>query len=142
MQASPDDPSGVSLELAPEALSVGRARAAVADLARRVGAEPDAVALAVSEAVGNSVVHAFRGRDHGTISVCATTDGQALVVVVADDGTGMLPDLESPGLGLGTSLISQMASEARFQSSDAGTTVTMSFSLASAHDRAVATADD
>ena len=130
---SADNPSELSLELPPEARSVGRARAALTELARKVGAEVDSVALAVSEAVGNSVVHAFRGRDDGsgTISVRATARDQALLVVVADDGTGMVPDLDSPGLGLGASLISQMASEATFQSSTAGTTVTMSFSLQS-----------
>jgi serine/threonine-protein kinase RsbW len=141
VQGRADDLSDVSLELAAEAQSVSRARAAVVELAKRSGADADAVALAVSEAVGNSVIHGFRGKEPGQISVRATAEARALVVVVSDDGNGMLPDLESPGLGLGTSLISHMASEATFKSSGAGTTVTMVFSLASASRPTAGTGD-
>jgi two-component sensor histidine kinase len=89
------------------------------------------VALAISEAVGNAVMHAFRGGRTGTIVVHAKTARSELVVTVADDGVGMLPDLENSGLGLGSTLIAQFSAAAKFESSDAGTTVTMTFELGS-----------
>ena len=50
-------------------------------------------------------------------------------MTVTDDGTGMRPNLKSPGLGLGLSLITKLAEDVRFDSTAGGTTVTMSFSL-------------
>jgi anti-sigma regulatory factor (Ser/Thr protein kinase) len=122
----------VDLELPPEPRSVSEARVAVAALARSLGGPVQAVSLATSEAVGNCVLHAFRGREDGRIQVRAWVEGSALVVRVADDGVGMIPHLDSPGLGLGGSLISQAAREATFESSEEGTTVSMRFDLAAA----------
>jgi anti-sigma regulatory factor (Ser/Thr protein kinase) len=127
MQQCKDDCAEVRLELPSRADSVKRARDAVAALAERVGAPVADVKLAVSEAVSNSITHAFRGRDPGTISVRARTEGERLLVVVADDGTGMRPNLDSPGLGFGISLITELAGDVRFDSSPRGLTVRMSF---------------
>ena len=132
MPACSSDLAEVDLELPPEPRSVSDARFAVAALARSSGGPVQGVSLATSEAVGNCVLHAFRGRDDGRILVRAWVDGDALVVRVTDDGIGMVPHLDSPGLGLGGSLISQAASEATFESSEQGTTVTMRFDLPSA----------
>jgi len=121
--------SEVELELAVDATSVAEARGAVAEMARHVGAPVQGVSLATSEAVTNSVIHGFRGRDEGRIVVRARVERDAMVVEVTDDGIGMVPNLNTPGLGLGTSLISQVSREAKFQSSDEGTTVTMVFDL-------------
>jgi two-component sensor histidine kinase len=121
----------IELKLPPERDSVTVARHRVTALAEDVGAPVDEVALAISEAVGNAVVHAFRGGRSGTILVSARADRSELVVTVADDGVGMLPDLENSGLGLGSTLIAQFSTAAKFESSDAGTTVTMTFELAS-----------
>lgn len=118
-----------SLELPPVETSVAKARHAARRAAQTAGADEQDVALAVSEAVGNSVVHAFRFGKQGSIQVRAETTQDALIVVVRDDGVGMVPDLDRPGLGLGTSLISRLSKEATFESSDAGTTVTMRFEL-------------
>lgn len=119
----------LELELPPDPDSVSKARHAVLDLARASGAPEDEVALAVSEAVGNAVVHAFRFGKMGSIRVCAQTDAGALVVTVSDNGVGMVPDVDNPGLGVGTSLISRLSREATFESSENGTTVTMRFEL-------------
>jgi|SRR5687767_10756932 two-component sensor histidine kinase len=121
--------SEVELELTVDATSVAEARGAVAEMARNVGAPVQGVSLATSEAVTNSVIHGFRGRDEGRIVVRARVERDAMVVEVTDDGIGMVPNLNTPGLGLGTSLISQVSREAKFQSSDEGTTVTMVFDL-------------
>jgi anti-sigma regulatory factor (Ser/Thr protein kinase) len=119
--------SDVALDLPPEPSSVTEARHAVRQLARAVGSPEQEVALAVSEAVSNAVIHAFRRGKAGSIRVLARRDGGELLVTVADNGVGMIPDLDSPGLGVGTSLISRLSAQATFESSDEGTTVTMRF---------------
>jgi len=117
----------VDLELPPEPGSVAEARHAVRDLARVVGAPEEEVALAVSEAVSNAVIHAFRFGKEGMVKVRARLERDELLVTVADNGVGMFPDFDNPGLGVGTSLISRLSERATFESSDAGTTVTMRF---------------
>lgn len=118
--------SELELELPPEPSSVGRARAALATVARRLGAREDDVKLAVSEAVSNAVVHAF-GDKGGTITLKAWREPDRMDVVVVDDGAGMTPKVDRSGLGLGISLITRLAADVRFDSSDNGTTVHMSF---------------
>lgn len=127
MQQYKEDCAEMRLELPSEAGSVKRARDAVVPLAERAGARVGDVKLAVSEAVSNAVTHAFRDRAAGTISVRARIERGRLIVVVADDGTGMRPNLDSPGLGFGISLITELAGDVRFDSSPAGLTVSMSF---------------
>jgi anti-sigma regulatory factor (Ser/Thr protein kinase) len=107
--------------------SVAEARHAVADLARRVGAQVDDVQIAVSEAVGNSVVHAYRGIRPGKISVRAWRQRGKLLVTVADGGIGMTPNPGNPGLRVGIPLITKLCDDVRFTSSDEGTVVSMSF---------------
>ena len=101
----------------------------MADLARALGAPEQDVALAVSEAVGNAVQHAFRFGKTGCIKLFAAEVDGELLVIVSDDGVGLVPDLDNPGLGVGTSLISRLPRETVFESSDTGTTVKMRFEL-------------
>ncbi|WP_445152451.1 ATP-binding protein [Baekduia sp. Peel2402] len=63
------------------------------------------VALVVSEAVTNVVNHAYIGRDPGEVRVELSLDGSELALVVADDGTGLRPRPDSPGLGYGLALM-------------------------------------
>ncbi len=119
--------SEVDLELPPEPGSVAKARHAVRNLARTAGSSEQDVALAVSEAVSNAVIHAFRFGKEGLVRVRARHRGDELVVTVADNGVGMIPDVDNPGLGVGTSLISRLSELATFESSDEGTIVTMRF---------------
>ena len=127
MQQCKEDCGEVNLDLPSDAASIKRARDAVSELAEQVGVPVGDVKLAVSEAVSNAVIHAFRGQDPGTISVRARVVRDRLIVVVADDGTGMRPNVDSPGLGFGISLITKMAGDVRFDSSPKGLTVSMSF---------------
>jgi len=122
----------LELRLPSEAASVAVARRAFGDLAREVGAPESDVKLAVSEAVTNSVLHAYRDRDPGTITLEARMDRSRLIIAVADDGSGMRPNLDSTGLGLGISLITKLATDVRFDSTDRGTTVSMSFPVTGA----------
>ena len=127
MRPRATDCEEVRLELPSEPASIKRARDAVAPLARIVGAPVADVKLAVSEAVSNCVTHAFRDRAPGTIRVRASVAREQLLVVVADDGSGMRPNANSPGLGFGISLITRMAGDVRFDSSAKGLTVSMTF---------------
>ena len=117
----------LDLRLPAERDSVAKARLAAAEIAREVGAEEMDVKIAVTEAVANAVVHAFRRRAPGTIRLRADRTDETLVISVADDGGGMRPYLDSPGLGFGISLITKVAKDVTFDSSDRGTTVLMSF---------------
>lgn len=98
-------PDPIELKLPSEAKSVSRARRALREYAARVGVDTEAVALAVSEAVSNAVLHAYRGAK-GMIAICAelAADGRLLVTVI-DRGVGMKPDPDHGGMGLGLPLI-------------------------------------
>lgn len=124
------------LELPCEPGSVTVARGASGELAERVGASSDDVRLAVSEAVGNCVVHAYRGRKPGKIHLSASVARDRLLIKVADEGIGMTPNPTGGGLGFGLSLIAKMTEDVRFDSSDRGTVVSMSFSIDSSREGA------
>lgn len=118
----------LEMTLAAEPASVTSARHAVGGFAARVGAERQDVELAVSEAVTNSVLHAYPDGVAGTITVRADLRGTALIVVVRDDGTGLRPDLKNKGMGLGLPLIARVSDEYRIEDlPDGGAVVTMRF---------------
>jgi serine/threonine-protein kinase RsbW/stage II sporulation protein AB (anti-sigma F factor) len=113
-----------------EAASVGRLRAAVVAFAHEAGFEDTGqIALAVSEAMTNVVVHAYRDADAaGDMRIVACDRPDRLVVVVRDYGGGMRPRPDSPGLGLGLPLISSMADELQIEAAEgAGTLLRMHF---------------
>jgi serine/threonine-protein kinase RsbW/stage II sporulation protein AB (anti-sigma F factor) len=105
-------------------------RRAVVDFAELhgIGVAPD-IALAVSEAVTNAVLHAYRDGKPGQMRVVACAEPQRLVVVVRDYGCGMSPHPNSPGLGLGLSVIGRLTSELNIERPDdgGGTRLRMSF---------------
>jgi anti-sigma regulatory factor (Ser/Thr protein kinase) len=80
----------------------------------------DDVALAVSEAVSNVVLHAYRDGQPGTLRVVVCVRPTELVVVVRDYGCGMRPHPESPGAGLGLSIIGAAASAMDVERPDDG----------------------
>ena len=115
--------------------SVPQLRSAVVRCATAIGAPPstvEGVKLAVSDAVTNAVVHAYIDDERpGAIRVTATLEGGSLHVSVSDDGRGMRPRLDSPGLGLGLPLIAQTAETFDVhRAASGGTEVRMSFKLA------------
>src|SRR5262245_39806613 len=69
------------------------------------------IALVVSEAATNAVLHAYGETTPGPLYVAATLGGASLTVWICDIGRGMLPRRESPGLGLGLGLITQLCDE-------------------------------
>jgi serine/threonine-protein kinase RsbW len=121
-----------SFEAVPSA--PGDGRRAVNAFAASAGATTRAlhsIALCVSEAMTNVVVHAYRHDDRpGRVEVEASLDGQSLWVRVRDRGHGLEPRIDSPGLGLGLPLISQISASSQIVSpDDGGTEVIMRFDL-------------
>jgi anti-sigma regulatory factor (Ser/Thr protein kinase) len=118
------DVDRLELRLDSNAESVRQARHEVASFAERHGlANPHDVALAVSEAATNAVVHAYRSDDdHGDVRVVACARETGLVVVVRDYGVGMSPNPDSPGSGLGLSVIGAIAAELNIERPDSGGT--------------------
>ncbi len=114
-------------EFRAEAASVPAIRQSVVGLARRSGASEDRcveVSIAVSEAAANAVVHAYiETAEPGTIRVTAAVLDGELRVTIADRGRGMLPRTDSPGLGLGLPLISDLATSLEIADGEAGGTV-------------------
>jgi stage II sporulation protein AB (anti-sigma F factor) len=123
----------LELELEAVPASVPRARTALADYAREVGAPADDVELAVAEATSNSILHGYSSREPGKISLRAEHDTAALTVTVVDDGDGMRPHPQGGGLGLGLALIGQMSTSVTITRPPAGgTELTMTFPIAAA----------
>lgn len=122
----------LDIELPARPESVSRARHEAARLATACGADESDVKIGVSEAVGNAVIHAYRGGDDGPIRVRGSIRGEKLVIIVTDEGVGMCPDPATPGLGLGLPLIGRVAEDMRVAASPQGTTISMSFPAAAA----------
>jgi serine/threonine-protein kinase RsbW/stage II sporulation protein AB (anti-sigma F factor) len=123
----------LDLRLEATAASVGEARQEVVAFAERHGlARRDDVALAVTEAVTNAVVHAYRGGAEGRVRVVACARETGLLVVVRDYGCGMQPHPGSPGAGLGLAVIGALADEMNIERPDdgGGTRIRIRFPLA------------
>jgi anti-sigma regulatory factor (Ser/Thr protein kinase) len=117
------------------AVTVGDLRRAVTDFAASGGVSGVSlsdVQICTSEAVTNSVVHAFRdGRAPGTIDVSAEFRVDRLVITVSDDGMGLFARGDSPGLGQGIPMMGALSTSMSFAApSGGGTEVCMAFGLA------------
>jgi serine/threonine-protein kinase RsbW/stage II sporulation protein AB (anti-sigma F factor) len=130
---------GLSVTYEAKPSSVAMARTALAEFAADAGAsdtQVDNVRLAASEAVTNAVLHAYRGRP-GRIHVTAALAGRELWILVSDEGGGMQPRADRPGLGLGLGLISQVCDDmAIVPRSSGGTEVRILFKLEGAPEHA------
>jgi serine/threonine-protein kinase RsbW/stage II sporulation protein AB (anti-sigma F factor) len=108
---------------------VGELRRAAAEIARRAGMpEPDidAVRLAASEAASNAVIHAYR--DHrGELRLRARLEDGELLLVIADEGTGLEPRADSPGLGLGLPIMAHVSERFEIVSGPDGTEIHLAF---------------
>ncbi|MEA2289325.1 MAG: phosphoserine phosphatase RsbU/P [Solirubrobacteraceae bacterium] len=109
--SSPPNPPGARRRLQAQFPAshpgVAAARRALAAVARDCDMDEAAiedVRLAASEAVTNAIIHGYR-EGPGEVTVTADADEGELVIVIADSGAGVLPRADSPGLGLGLSII-------------------------------------
>jgi serine/threonine-protein kinase RsbW len=107
----------------PERLVYERALPAVPVAVRRMRHEADAalvaldvprvrrhdVALVLSEAAANVVVHAYADAAPGLVLVLLSVSGPNLLLDVFDRGRGMVPNADSPGLGVGLALMAQLS---------------------------------
>lgn len=88
------------------------------------------IRLAVTEACANVVVHAYPDGDVGPMEVEASMGEGTLTVLVRDWGRGVRPRSDSPGLGLGLSLIAALAESVQLGHDDQEhTEVRMTFAL-------------
>lgn len=120
------------LPAAPE--NVARLRHGVTRFARDAGASDRLrrkMALAVSEACNNAIVHAYPRGPAGSVAVRAMRRGRSLCVEVADEGDGVRPRSESPGVGLGTPLMAILADRLEIAANPDGhgTIVRLTFGL-------------
>jgi anti-sigma regulatory factor (Ser/Thr protein kinase) len=122
----------VQLTLPARAENVAVVRHALGGLGEALELDPQTlsdVKLAVTEACTNVVVHAY-GEDEGLMEVAATIEGPVLRVTVRDEGMGIVPRADSPGLGLGLPLIATLTESLELgRASDDRTEVAMVFRL-------------
>jgi serine/threonine-protein kinase RsbW len=136
-RARPPHPPGgpnVALQIHARAVAVEVAgiRHAVLAAAEACGMSAGAradVALAVSEACANVVSHAYLDdAAPGLLYVETYRRADEFVVVVSDEGTGMRPRANSPGLGLGLGLIARLTQRLEIGiNGRGGAKVTMAF---------------
>jgi anti-sigma regulatory factor (Ser/Thr protein kinase) len=84
------------------------------------------VRLAVTEAATNAVMHAY-AEATGELRVTAAARDGELVIVIGDTGPGLVERHDSPGLGIGLSVIAAVAERLRIVSDPGGTEIHMAF---------------
>lgn len=121
----------VCLPAEPESIAPLR-RAAVA-FAVECGASArrcEDIALAVSEALSNTVLHAYVGQPiPGSMSLEGAAVDDSLELVVCDEGRGMLPRHASTGLSLGLPLIVGLAEKVEVEDIVPGMRLRMTFRI-------------
>jgi serine/threonine-protein kinase RsbW len=122
---------GLDLTVPAVANRIGELRQAARAFAELHGVErPADVALAITEACANVATHAYRDRDPGPLRLTGAREDTGISFVVADQGSGLAPRPDSPGLGMGLPLIAQLADHFEVSDNDgAGTRVRMRFAF-------------
>jgi serine/threonine-protein kinase RsbW len=114
-------------------LAVGEARSAAREAARFAGADRTllaSVALCVTEAMTNAVLHAYRDAAQvGEVEVELSAEDGRLDICVRDHGSGLRSRDDSPGAGFGLAILDQLTSELTVTSGSdgVGTQVSMRF---------------
>ncbi len=132
--ATPD----LELKLPARAENVAVIRHAFGGFAEALSVDEQTLAdikLAVTEACTNVVIHAYEDDEDGDLEVDASIDDLRLTVVIRDNGRGIVPRPDSPGLGLGLPLIATLAETLELGKDRADhTEVRMTFRLDQNHD--------
>lgn len=96
--------------------------------------EKDSLAIAVTEAVNNAIVHGNKKDKSRRVHVKFTFEGQKIIVIVQDEGSGFNPDNLSDPLdprnllkesGRGIFILKALMDEVEFEFAGGGTTVRM-----------------
>jgi len=87
------------------------------------------IAVAVSEAVGNVVRHAYPGAGSGRVEIEAQLEEASIVVSVSDGGTGMTGRAGRDHNGMGLPVIGRLADGVTVVSDKGGTRLSMRFGL-------------
>jgi serine/threonine-protein kinase RsbW len=115
-----------------EPASVGTLRrgldAAIAPLALAAQRRGD-IGLVASEAMTNAVLHAYVDMATGPVGLSAAVSDGSLRVTVRDEGRGMMPRDDSPGMGLGIGLMGSLSDGLEITSIGRGTEICLSFVL-------------
>ena len=133
----PAGPSRRTLPAEPDSVSLARRSAhAFAERHGLAGSRLTDLALAVSEAVSNVVLHAYRGRaTPGAMDLTLEARDGAIHVAIRDFGLGLVPRDDSPGLGLGLGVIGRMADRVEISAPrGGGTELRMIFAVAPSAD--------
>ena len=110
-------------------LGVRRLRREMTGIATDCGMDAEAIAdvqLAVTEAATNAVMHAYADVAGELTVTAAARDGE-LAIVIGDTGPGLAERDDSPGLGVGLSVIATVTEQLRIISHPGGTEVHMTF---------------
>jgi anti-sigma regulatory factor (Ser/Thr protein kinase) len=111
------------------ALGVRRLRREVSAMAAACGMDADGIAdvgLAVTEAATNAVIHAY-AKSPGELKVTAAIEDGRLAIVIGDDGPGLVERRDSPGLGVGLSVIATVSHGLKIVTNAGGTEIHMAF---------------
>jgi anti-sigma regulatory factor (Ser/Thr protein kinase) len=118
-------------------LGVSRLRRAMAELAKDCGMDAEGIGdvrLAVTEAATNAVIHAY-AQSEGELRVTAAVHQGELAIAISDTGPGLVERRDSPGLGLGLSLIASVTERLRIVNDSGGTEIHMAFPCPDADQR-------
>jgi anti-sigma regulatory factor (Ser/Thr protein kinase) len=110
-------------------LGVRMLRREMAGIAEDCGMDAEGIAdvrLAVTEAATNAVIHAYAEAEGELRVTAAMRDGE-LEIVIGDTGPGLVERRDSPGLGLGLSLIASVAERLKIVNHSGGTEIHMAF---------------
>lgn len=131
------DPRRLTLRLPASATSVGIGRRAASQFAEELGVGSEllwCVRLATSEAISNAVLHAYRDaapEAASYVDLQLELDGRRLLVTVTDSGCGISPREDSPGLGVGLSVMARCCDDLRLDAKPdgSGTVVVMTTNI-------------
>jgi anti-sigma regulatory factor (Ser/Thr protein kinase) len=123
----------LELKLPARAENVAVVRHAFGGFAEALSVDEQTLAdikLAITEACTNVVIHAYEDDVDGCLEVDASIRDRRLLVIIRDEGRGIVPRPDSPGLGLGLPLIATLAESLELgKDDDDRTEVRMTFAL-------------
>ena len=129
---------------AADASCVGVIRGEVKAVARELGIEGEQlgdVALAVSEAATNAVVHGSVGRDDPQVGLRVDVGDLKMLVTISDGGDGLTPRprvVDEPSIGAGLAIIAAVTGRLDVRTGSEGTELCLTFPFPNhVHDSAV-----